>query len=175
MTKFILMNMDKVKVSDISFNANKERLAGRLIIPLVLQSKSGILFLHGAGKSNKERSQPIAMRLAEEYGIPSFLFDFSGHGGSTGNLESSSLQKRIQESIEAAQASGFSNSMTVCAFSMGGHVALELLDDLQIQNLVLFYPAVYTDLANKISFGDPAFSEMIRKKKVGNQARRLES
>ena len=45
---------------------------------------------------------------------------------------------------------------------MGCHVALEMLTDPRIENLILFYPAIYTDESYEISF-DEKFTEIIRK------------
>lgn len=151
-----------VEEKKIDFHCGGEILSGLLITPRETKPSSGILFLHGAGKATKERSQPLAIKLAEKYGISSFLFDFSGHGASTGNIETSSLKKRVAEAVKAFEASGFSEPISICAFSMGGHIALELLPKIYVQNLILFYSAVYTDKAFEIEFGDPKFSELIR-------------
>ncbi|HXO20914.1 MAG TPA: alpha/beta hydrolase [Thermoanaerobaculia bacterium] len=150
---------------ETTFYAADETLSGRFIIPDHLHSskiQDGLLFLHGAGGATKERAQPIAAKLADSYGIPSFAFDFSGHGASTGTLQASSLRKRVRETQGALEVSGFGKTAPLCAFSMGGHIALELLKESQPRALILFYPAVYAMAAVDIPFGNPTFSATIR-------------
>lgn len=150
---------------DVQFSSGEEQLAGRLFSPSISPSEAGILFLHGAGQATKERAEPIIEKLYEIGCISSFTFDFSGHGKSSGTLEASSLRKRILEARSALSASGFRQPISVCASSMGGHVALELLQYVNVQSLILFYPAVYATDAMDLPFGNPLFSETIRREK----------
>jgi len=150
---------------DVKFQAGDEWLSGRLVLADGSASKPQILFLHGAGKATKERCLPLASRLATEYGLSSFAFDFSGHGTSTGTLENSSLKKRVDEAIAALDYAGVTEQISLCAFSMGGHVALELVKLRRVRSLVLFYPAVYAREAVDIRFGDPRFSTILRSDK----------
>ena len=150
---------------DVQFTSGKEQLAGRLFSSPTSTSQTGVLFLHGAGQATKERAEPIVEKIYETGGLSSFTFDFSGHGKSSGTLESSSLQKRVSEARAALTACGFQQPISVCASSMGGHVALELLKYVNIQSLLLFYPAVYTKDAVDLPFGDPLFSSIIRGEK----------
>lgn len=150
-------------IRDIPFQAGEELLAGRLTTPAGPSPTTGVLFLHGAGTATKERAQPIVDRLVEQYGVSSFTFDFSGHGMSSGSLSSSSLRKRIEEAKAALACSTFQQPISICAFSMGGHIALELLNEVDVRALILFYPAIYTRDAVDIPFGDPRFSATIRR------------
>jgi uncharacterized protein len=150
---------------DVTFRAGDEMLSGRFIRPAGYQVAPRILFLHGAGKATKERCLPLANRLAAEYQLASFAFDFSGHGTSTGTLENSSLDKRVEEAIAALEYAGFTESVSLCAFSMGGHVALELIKHKKVGSLTLFYPAIYSRAAVAVRFGDPEFSATIRSDK----------
>ncbi len=124
-----------------------------------------ILFLHGAGQVTKERGTPIATLIAKDYGISSFLFDFSGDGVSSGTLQTSSLKKRINESIATLSSSGFSEQISICAFSMGGHIALELLTLVKVRSLILFYPAIYIADAVDFPFSDSCFTDTIRRER----------
>lgn len=145
-------------VQDISFQSGEETLAWSLV-KYEEDVDIEILFLHGAWWSNKERARYIAEWL-KSYGLSSLLFDFSGHGDSTGSLQDSNLNKRIQEAITAMNL--FSPSpRIVVGSSMGWYVALQLLKQFSIDTLILFAPAVYTDDALDISFG-PKFSNAIR-------------
>lgn len=155
---------------DISFKAGEETLAGRLFSTSSKPSK-GLLFLHGAGKSTKERAEPIVEKIGSESCLNSFTFDFSGHGMSSGTLEASSLQKRVLESKAALATSGFEEPISICAFSMGGHIALELLQHINVHTLVLFYPAVYTEEVFDVPFGNPLFTTTIRKERSWENAK----
>jgi uncharacterized protein len=144
-----------------TFNSGNEVLAGTFI-RVSEASKIQLLFLHGAGKASKERAMPLANKIAEAYRISSFLFDFSGHGESSGQLSDSSLSKRLSEAIDAVRFAHLGDSFSICAFSMGGHIALELLRDHDVANVFLFYSAVYSSAAFNIPFGEAAFSTILR-------------
>lgn len=154
----MILNQDQ---TDVTFQSGSETLSGRF----VLNSKNAqpqLLFLHGAGQSTKERALPLAERLVKNFGISSFLFDFSGHGKSTGELSESSLSKRVEEASSAIDFAGLIEPISICAFSMGGHIALELLGKKSVKNIMLFYSAVYSSEAFDFMFGDPKFSEILR-------------
>lgn len=145
----------------VEFEVDGEILVGRAVLASPDQ-KPSLLLLHGAGKSSKDRSSFLTDKLAQEYGISSFSFDFSGHGESSGDLQDSSLNKRLNEARGAIRASNMSQPFGVCGFSMGGHVALELLAYYPINALFLFYPAVYAEKAVQKRFGAGEFSRIIR-------------
>lgn len=141
------------------FQVGTEQLVGEVV------AKEGqaikILFLHGAGQSTRDRVKPLALELSE-HGIGSFIFDFSGHGESTGTLGGSSLRKRIEEAKAALCYLDHDGPIMVCGFSMGGHVALELLHiEPRIDSLALFAPAVYARSAVEVGFSE-GFSAIIR-------------
>lgn len=136
---------------------NNEKIAALLVGTEAERPKA--LFLHGAGQATKERALPLAEELAAS-GFDSVLFDFSGHGESTGELLTSSLSKRVSEAKAVAAHFQFVPE-TLVAFSMGGHIALELLKEWPIRSLILFYPAIYADEATAVSFGE-GFSDIIR-------------
>lgn len=120
-----------------------------------------VLSLHGAGPATKERVKYLAPLFLEK-GFSMLAFDFSGHGESTGSLNESSLQKRIDEAHEAMKLLDPNAKLTVMGSSMGGHIALELLKTGRVENLILFCPAVYSDAAISLQF-DQWFTEEIRK------------
>lgn len=123
-------------------------------------NQANLLFLHGAGVSTKGRFLYLAESLLEQ-GIGSVLFDFSGHGESTGTLSSSSLAKRA---AEARKAMEYANQpLAVLGASMGAYTAIQLTKDTPVQALILFCPAIYTQAALETPFAED-FSRMIRKK-----------
>lgn len=148
---------------EVQFPAGEEMISGRFVMPEGLNTAPRVLLLHGAGKATKERALPLAIRLAEDHGIPSFGFDFSGHGASTGSMETSSLKKRVEEANAAIEYAEITEPLSLCGFSMGGHIALELLKKKSVRALLLFYPGLYTPDALDVPFGDPAFHSIIRR------------
>jgi pimeloyl-ACP methyl ester carboxylesterase/D-alanyl-D-alanine dipeptidase len=146
-------------ISEVSFSCGEEQLAASIVSPNA--KKPTILFLHGAGSSNRKRAIPIAEKLAEQ-GHASLLFDFSGHGDSTGELSRSSLEKRVREAESAFPYLDSGIPQAVIGSSMGGHIALELVRrHTDIKTLILFCPAVYTSRAFALPFDD-TFTKAIR-------------
>ncbi len=154
-----MVGSKKEMISKTTFKVGKENLSGLLFKSDTPISKGNILFLHGAGKATKDKVSNLAQVLLANQ-ISSFAFDFSGHGESSGSLQESSLQKRVQEA-QGAVEQFTKNKLTICAFSMGGHIALELLRTTPVQNLILFCPAIYTPEAFNLPF-DERFSSAIR-------------
>lgn len=151
------------KQKEVQFAAAGETLSGRFVMPDDTDSAPRLLFLHGAGKATKERALPLALLLAEDHGVTSFGFDFSGHGNSTGSMENSSLRKRVDEASIAIEYAKIVEPISLIGFSMGGHIALEILKRKFVQTLLLFYPGVYTQDAFNVPFGDPEFHSVIRR------------
>ncbi|MDO8618588.1 MAG: alpha/beta hydrolase [Candidatus Daviesbacteria bacterium] len=143
------------------FKVADETLVGD-IVAFDQRYKPRSLFLHGAGQATRQRALPLAMKLAE-LGNPSFLFDFSGHGESTGSLLGSSLKRRIDEAEAAMAFLSKKGPHSLLASSMSGHIAMQLLRDHDFANLVLFAPAIYDAAAIDIPFG-PRFSKAIRQR-----------
>jgi len=144
---------------NIKFAIGNEILAGRLVTDQK-EHKPQLLFFHGAGQSHKGRSLKLAEQLAKR-GISSFAFDFSGHGESTGTLEASSLAKRTNEAKSALQFLDLNKPITVCGFSMGAYIAIQLLKFAQVETLGLFYPAIYSRKVFNLPHGKER-SELLR-------------
>ena len=147
--------------STIQFRVENEELHG------VFFSKDNIrpsvFLMHGGGVlSSNERTLYLSNRLLAK-DIPTFAFDFSGHGKSTGDLKESSLKKRQNEAINAICHADISKPLTIVGASMSGYTAIKLIEDFDIKNLILFCPAVYDEKAYKIKFNE-GFTEIIRKK-----------
>lgn len=123
---------------------------------------TSILFLHGAGNASKASTEYLEKAL-EAQGFNCLSFDLPGHGESTEKLEVSSLEKRYQAAKQVA--STLKTPFSICATSMSGTTALQLLKDFpEIQSLILFAPALYDKAAYTIPFGE-AFSRVIRQEK----------
>lgn len=118
-----------------------------------------VVFLHGAGQSNRRRSERIASYLTEQR-IGCLTFDFPGHGDTALPDGGSSLA--LRQSIALTSLHLLQAKRAIFGFSMGGHTAIEIGCAEKFGSIVLFCPAVYPDAAIPIPFG-PAFTQEIRK------------
>jgi pimeloyl-ACP methyl ester carboxylesterase len=92
----------------------------------VLKEENAVI-LHGAGQANRQRYYSMATRFLDR-GIGVVLFDFSGHGDSSGSLQDLSLERRV------LQASGVIDTVLpqksvfyLVGFSMSGQTVCELV------------------------------------------------
>lgn len=118
------------------------------------------LCLHGAGQADRKRFFQLRRLLANK-GIGSCSFDFVGHGETGGNLIGSSLESRVAQASAVIDSQEILQPLSIVASSMGGHVAIKLMERYEIENLVLLAPAVYGAKSYGVPFG-PAFTEVIR-------------
>ncbi|HEY1096572.1 MAG TPA: alpha/beta fold hydrolase [Alphaproteobacteria bacterium] len=149
-----------VKRYDFTFEAEGETLAATIDYSGDIIPQPVILSLHGGGPSGRERIAWLAELLADK-NHPLMRYDHSGQGDSTGDLKKSSLKKRTAEALAAAQYLRPGSRYTLIGTSMGGHVALELLNHLPVDNLILFCPAAYAAEAFAVPF-DSGFTDIIR-------------
>jgi pimeloyl-ACP methyl ester carboxylesterase len=149
-----------VKESRINFKVGDEDLNGKLFF--TDESKDcEIVSLHGAGLARKERIVYLLDDLAKRAPINAGIFDFSGHGESTGKLEESSLKKRVEEAT-AFLNEHIVDSPVVIGSSMGAYIAIKMLDVVTPETLILFCPALYSGEAYTVPF-TKKFTEIIRK------------
>lgn len=142
------------------FNTDDEIISGTILCNKTSAVPPKFIFLHGAGASIKERVYGIAPSIID-VGTSILTIDFSGHGESTGELKKSSLEKRVNEAKHAINKFASKESLTICGVSMGGYVAIKLLELYKIDTLILFCPAIYDKKAYNIRF-DAGFTEVIR-------------
>lgn len=124
------------------------------------EQKPRFVFLHGGGNGTKERIYNIASPLLDN-NVNLLAFDFSGQGESTGDLKKSSLQKRTQEANEIVHQFASTDPLIMCGASMGGFIAIKMLENHSIETLILFCPALYDAKAYTVPF-DAGFTEIIR-------------
>jgi uncharacterized protein len=124
-----------------------------------LSNISPLLFLHGAGKLTS-RGCFHSLRLALD--LPSVAFDFIGHGETGGDLESSSLEERLQQALCVIESLKLSTPLSIAASSMSAYTAIKLLEKYPVKNLILFVPAVYDVKAQTLPF-NKGFTEIIRR------------
>jgi esterase/lipase len=118
-----------------------------------------VLILHGGSKDSSNLIY-LAEKL-QSNGQCSLIFDHSGHGKSTGKIFQSSLEKRVREGKELLKEFKVQEPITVIGFSMGAHVALKLAEEVPVDNIILFCPAIYDRRAFKRFFGEE-FTYIIR-------------
>ena len=119
------------------------------------------IFIHGGGSASyKERIIDFTEPIFKE-NINILSFDFSGHGESTGTLATGSLERRVIEAQEIIKHYSALQALTIFGASMGGYIAIKLLELFPINTLILFCPALYDVKAYEIPF-DKGFTEIIR-------------
>lgn len=122
-----------------------------------------ILFLHGAGTSNRRLFDSLRNAFWEE-GRPSLAFDFMGHGDTGGVLQYSSLQHRFKQVCHVIEHNQMKEPLHIVAASMSGYIAVKLLEKYEVENLILFVPAAYHKDAFTVGF-DQGFTDIIRKER----------
>ena len=140
-----------------SVDFNQTKLIGDAVSQ---NNQSRLLCLHGGGPVGKKRFDKLRESLSNKK-ISSCAFDFIGHGETVGDITASSLESRVKQVLSIVRSQALFQPLSVIASSMSGHVAIKLTKFLDIENIILLAPAVYTSKAYSVSFG-PKFSEIIR-------------
>lgn len=143
---------------NFSVDFQQIKLVGDIVLG---NSQSNLLCLHGGGSLGKKRFDKLRERLNER-NIGSCAFDFIGHGETGGDITSSSLESRVKQVLAVVKSQALRQPLSVIASSMSGYVSIKLTEFLDIENIALLAPAVYTSEAYSVSFG-LRFSEIIRK------------
>lgn len=145
---------------NFSFKSGSETIAATIDYCGGNFKDPAIISLHGAGPFNRNRISYLTKHLASK-GNSCLRFDFSGHKDSSGEMNASSLSKRLKEALDASKYLSSDTGYVVIATSMGGHIALEMLSEIDIKVLILFCPAAYSQKAFDVPFTE-AFSSIIR-------------
>ncbi|MFE4666871.1 alpha/beta fold hydrolase [Streptomyces sp. NPDC056716] len=124
------------------------------------------VLLHGAGSGSKERLRPLLAEFAGR-GCGALAFDFSGHGGSSGELRELSLRRRFAQAVDVIDARVPAGSpLILVGFSMSGQTVADLAGHYgdRVAALALCAPAVYAADAWNLPFddGDGPFTRLIR-------------
>lgn len=134
-----------------------------LVCEYALRDKNAVI-LHGAGHSERKRHLPIAHELLRN-NIGVVVFDFSGHGESTGKTGELSLARRKTQAQAVIDTMLPPQSpLYLLGFSMSGQTVCDLLPLYpgRIESILLGAPAMYTPAVQGIPFGDPSFTATIR-------------
>ena len=120
-----------------------------------------VLILHGAGNANRGDFRLLRKQLLN-LGISSAAFDFVGHGGTGGELKSSSLISRTQQACSVVDSLNIQQPFSIIAASMGAYTAVKLLEYYQVKSLILLVPARYDSRAYTAPF-NKGFTEIIQR------------
>src|SRR5579859_3010446 len=93
--------MDLHKMQKLIFQSLGNDLAGNLLIPEI-KNPQGLLILHGAGHSHKEKFLNIQKAVLAK-GVASLAIDFTGVGESSGEFADGNLAARLQNAKDALQ------------------------------------------------------------------------
>jgi pimeloyl-ACP methyl ester carboxylesterase len=152
---------------DFSFNV-KGRTHDAIVIGKDLSVLPTFVLIHGGGAGSKERIHTYSEFL-EDKGVNMLAFDQSGAGKDKDNILQSSLEQRTNESIYAIESFASKDPLVICGSSMGGEIALRLLRSFSVKSLILFCPAIYSDKAFSVKFGE-GFTEIIREQDSWQQS-----
>ncbi len=122
-----------------------------------------VLFLHGAGTSDRRRFDRFREQLALEK-ISSCALDFIGHGETGGEMSETSLKERTDQAATVIQALGLPKPLHIVAASMGGYTAIKLTELFDVETLIFLAPAVYSKEAYDVVFGT-GFTDIIRRER----------
>lgn len=120
-----------------------------------------VLLLHGGGlNTTKEKFHKLRLDLLE-MGIDSYAFDFIGHGDNNEDLYKTSLHHKVLQAKKFIDKY-ITGNFSIISSSMSGYISIKLTQMYNINNLILFVPALYTKDVYDINFG-MNFSNIIRK------------
>lgn len=158
----------KITKTTVTIPSEPYTLSGTLFQPESKSPLPAVLCLHGGGTATGKLYHQWQEVLAR-HGFASLSFDFRGVGGSEGTFAEGSLNNRL---IDAQHALEFlkqmhdidSERIVIMANSMGGHVAVQLIDqNPTLPALILGCTAAYAEEAEDKPLTD-AFTQILRKK-----------
>lgn len=135
----------------------------RIVCEIQLRQKNTVI-LHGAGKADRKRYYNLADMLLQK-GVGVVVFDFSGHGDSTGLLIDQSLeQRRIQAQTVIDTFLPERSAFYLIGFSMSGQTACDLLPlyPNRVEAILLGCPGIYGESTRHMPFGRGEFTDTIR-------------
>ncbi|OLP59079.1 2-hydroxymuconic semialdehyde hydrolase [Xaviernesmea oryzae] len=135
-------------ISQITVGASGE---SRMIAYRFLRARTGIkpaLVWLGGYRSDMEGTKALALEgFAREQGLACLRFDYSGHGVSGGDFAEGTISRWLEEAQAVIAAAGL-DRMILVGSSMGGWIALRLVEELRsrgegarLTGLVLIAPA----------------------------------
>lgn len=145
-------------LSQISIPADGEQLCCEYSL-----AAENVVILHGAGQSNRRRYYSLAEEILRQ-GKGVILFDFSGHGDSTGTLAELSLQRRMTQARTVIDTLLPTGAFYLAGFSMSGQTVCDLLPVYgdRVKGILLACAAAYRPDIYDIPFGNSEFTTKLR-------------
>jgi esterase/lipase len=147
------MSNIRIKEEDVVFESAGRKLVGRVFKPCQPKKEAklpAILVLHGWKLDNQESSFGFARDITEN-GFICFTFNFSGHAGSEGNIDTATRHDFLDDAINAYDYLSRieqvdEKAITVIGSSLGGYLSMLLSAERKILSLVLKVPANAPDI-----------------------------
>ena len=155
----------------ISFHSSGYTIVGDLLLPPT-KNPPGVLLIHGAGHSHKEKFADMQQALVEK-GFASLAIDCTGVGESSGDFEEGSLAVRLQnaqDGLAALRKYADPAHISILGSSMGGFVATVVGWEEKLKNIILLAGAAYSPEAEKKQL-DATFTQIIRSPKSWENSR----
>lgn len=126
-------------------------------------AKENTVIMHGAGTAQLSRYHELA-NIVLERGKGVILFDFSGHGKSSGTIAELSLSRRVKQAQAVIDALAPTGTIYLAGFSMSGQTACDLLPiyESRIKSVLLGCAAAYRPDIADIPFGSDEFTMKLR-------------
>ncbi|MFB7948296.1 alpha/beta hydrolase [Kitasatospora phosalacinea] len=145
--------------------ADGERLACTVVEPSAPARPLTALLMHGAGSGDRHRCLPLARELASA-GCRAVVFDFAGHGASSGTLGELSLARRVRQARAVLERHAPVGPLLLVGFSMSGQTVADLvrMPELGVRTRVigLCAPAAYAREVRELPFATPEFTNTLR-------------
>lgn len=135
----------------------------RLVCEFAIRKRTAVI-LHGAGTSSRKRMYNLARALLEQ-NVGVVLFDFSGHGDSSGKLTELSLARRQLQAQAVIDSLVPPNiHLYLMGFSMGAQTVCDILPYYasRVASILLGCPAMYSQVVHDLPFGAPTFTAILR-------------
>ena len=88
---------------------------------------TGLFWLSGFMSDMASTKATAVAAWAAEHGLGSTLFDYSGHGVSSGRFADGTIGRWLDEAFAVSSTTITSGPQVIIGSSMGGHIALVLL------------------------------------------------
>jgi pimeloyl-ACP methyl ester carboxylesterase len=135
--------VQSVQTEELHLEVGQETLAATRILATPAATPTVVSF-HGTGPTAHQGTIRYVLDHLVTHGVSSACFDFSGHGGSTGQAGVVDLEVRTREAFEAATSLCPPSPAAIIGTSMGGYLAAVLSPRLSARTLVLFAPLAYS-------------------------------
>ena len=112
-----------------------------------------ILFLHDEDKSSaRDDFKLLRQLLLNQYDLSSCAFDMIGHGETSGEWGSTSLEARTEQTNDIVNSSFDCQPFSIVAMGLSAFTALKMVSVADVSNLVLITPVLPYSSCNRMAF-----------------------